>query len=382
MSRRTIFVVGFAATSAAALILLASPISCSPSSLVEYEPYPVYPLRTDPVVVANPPTDPTGPAPPGELDAWVRQHTARGGKLADPNHLTDQQKTSLASTLDRLFGTPIQPIVYSPKANDLGLSNADELAEASKLYRRHCSNCHGLTGDGRAPAGLFVYPHPRDFRLGLTKFGGTADGTPTRNELFRIIKSGIAGTSMPPFQLLDDRTVQLLVGSTIHLSLRGEVEAKLIAGLLGDDPPDDLNTEANRLLDRAIDRWWNAKEIDPPTAVPPLDADRIRRGEQLFTSAKTGCSSCHVDYGRQDRYRFDAWGTAAKVANLADRELRGGSDPAVVHRRIRLGIPAVGMPALPTLTDDEIWDLTAFVLALPKPMMQPEDVRAKVQAKP
>ena len=65
-------------------------------------------------------------------------------------------------------------------------------------------------------------------------------------------------------------------------------------------------------------------------------------------SAKTGCLSCHEDYGRKDTYRYDAWGTASRVANLTEREFRGGTQPEDLFRRLRVGIVTVGMP-------DETW---------------------------
>lgn len=259
----------------------------------------------------------------------------------------------------------------------MGLT-AEALANGSRLYRRHCANCHGLTGDGRGPAGLFVYPHARDLRLGLMKFARTADGTPTREDLTRVIKLGVPGTSMPPFGLADETTINQLVTATIHLSIRGNVERNTMMAILSDDPPGDIAVEVRSQFDRIVSRWISAKPVPLPAHVPELTDEHIRRGHELFSSAKTGCMSCHADYGRTTTYRYDAWGTAARVADLTDRQFRGGGEPAELFRRIRLGIPTVGMPAQETLSDDEIWDLVALVTALPRPLTLPADVRGKV----
>lgn len=379
MRRATIIKGGASAglTGLGLALIVCSSVSCGRTSFVEYEPYPVYPPRLDPIVLANPPSHPVAPAEAGKLDDWLIGHGTRGGRVLNLKSIDDAKRATVAATVDSLFGTPVAPTVVSvsPAVASLGLTPV-ELAEGSQLYRRHCANCHGITGDGRGPAGLFVYPHPRDVRAGKMKFVSAEGDTATRDDLAKIIRDGVPGTSMPPFRLSDDRTVDRLVTATIHLSLRGEVESKLLTQL-AEDEPDDVNAEARRLLDRALTRWASATPVTVPPE-PPADDDAIRRGYALFVSAKAGCLSCHEDFGRKDAYRYDAWGTAARVANLAEREMRGGADAADVFRRIRLGIAAVGMPAQPTLTDREVWDLVEFVKTLPTPTKLPADVRAVI----
>ncbi|MFO0935404.1 MAG: cytochrome c [Gemmataceae bacterium] len=361
-----------------------SSLSCG-SPVVEYEAYPVYPLRTDPIVVTNPPTQPVRPAEGGKLDEWLMQHNSIGGKVYDPKTLPIEKRNLVSAVVDRLFGTPPAPKIDSadPAVAALKLGEAD-LAEGSKLYRRHCANCHGMTGDGRGPAGLFVYPHARDFRLGKMKYitstGGTA--TPTRSDLATSIRRGVRGTSMPPFQLANADVIERLVSATIHLSLRGEVESKLLLSLLteeSDGTPAELEAEGKRLLDKALKRWAEAdRDVLPVPAEPASNDDSIRRGQQLFASVKAGCISCHVNYGQVDAYRFDAWGTASRVANLTEREFRGGSEPGDLFRRLRLGITTVGMPAQTALSDAEVWDLVHFVQVLSTPAKLPEDVRTLI----
>lgn len=363
------------------VVLLLTTISCSPTSFVEYEPYPVFPPRVDPLVVANPTSHPTAPAPAGKLDEWLLGLNAIGGKVYDTTAIDAKNRSEIDAVLEKLFGSPSQPRVDSddPAVVALKLTDAD-LVDAGRLYRRHCANCHGVTADGRGPAGLFVYPHPRDVRLGKMKFVSSTTGTnvPTRADLTKVIKAGVPGTSMPPFALADEATIDKLTSATIHLSLRGEVESKLLLNLVGDGdgPPADWEVEARRLLAASLAKWAAAERevIAVPTETPDDEAS-IRRGQALFVSARAGCVSCHEDYGRKDAYRFDTWGTAARVANLTEREFRGGREPADLFKRIRLGIPTVGMPAQPAMTDGEVWDLVHFVRAVGTPAKLPADVR-------
>src|ERR671935_235750 len=46
----------------------------------------------------------------------------------------------------------------------------ETLAHGSRVYRVHCLQCHGVTGDGRGPTAAWVNPHPRDYRQGIFKF--------------------------------------------------------------------------------------------------------------------------------------------------------------------------------------------------------------------
>ncbi|MEQ1828010.1 MAG: cytochrome c, partial [Pirellula sp.] len=54
------------------------------------------------------------------------------------------------------------------------------------LYRKHCVQCHGLSGDGYGPAAGLLAPYPRDFRRGTFKFKSTPVGSkPTQSDIVR-----------------------------------------------------------------------------------------------------------------------------------------------------------------------------------------------------
>ena len=110
----------------------------------------------------------------------------------------------------------------------------------------------------------------------------------------------------------------------------------------------------------------------------PGHQESIRRGYALFSNAANGCISCHVDYGRQTKYLYDAWGGSVRSADLTEGIFRGGKSPRDLFCRIRGGIGAAGMPAATSLTEEQVWDLVHFVQALSVQSMLPEDVRAQV----
>jgi hypothetical protein len=76
--------------------------------------------------------------------------------------------------------------------------------------------------------------------------------------------------------------------------------------------------------------------------------------------------------------RYDVWGTVAKPADLTGPTRKGGARHEDLFDRIRGGIPAVGMPAHPEMTDRQVWDLVRFVKSLPYPRELPPEVRKGV----
>lgn len=191
-------------------LLFSSLVGCDSGLSDGYDPELRYPLRSDPLVLQPPPDVPVSPAPPGRLNEWIAGLSERRGKLADPHELVNSPRLELQKALEELFGTPSAPLVAVPgRPTELpGVDlSAVHLAEGSRHYRRLCAQCHGLTGDGRGPAGAWVYPHPRDFRQGVFK---TAIGTskPPSEALTRILRVGVPGSSMPLFDLIPDEDVR------------------------------------------------------------------------------------------------------------------------------------------------------------------------------
>lgn len=336
-----------------------------------YDPALNYPLRTDVIVVRSPAVVPTRPAEPGRLDESLAGFGSLGGAVVDPVKLPDPDKSALRASLDRLFGKPAAPTMPAEIAATDPHLTPDGLANGSRLYRRHCAHCHGLTGDGRGPSGPWLVPTPRDFRPGVFKTAGVG-GKPTTATLARVIRAGVPGTAMPALDLIPDADVAALAGYVIHLSLRGEVETRTVTTALGDDDePADVPTTAAMIWVR----WQAAVEPATPDGGPEDDA-AVRRGHALFASA--GCAACHADYGRSEQYRYDVWGGVGRLPDLTRGDYRWGKEPNDLARRVRYGIPGTAMPASPALTDDQVRDVVAFLRALTAPPRLPADVRDRV----
>jgi mono/diheme cytochrome c family protein len=347
---------------------------------VEPDGYPVelrYPLRTDPVVVRPPAEQPTGYPPPGTLDASISASAERGGELAVALDPSDDESARVAAELDRLFGTPADPRLADRSTLGEFDVSPGTLAVGSRVYAQRCVTCHGLTGDGRGPLGPWTAPYPRDFRAGAFKVA-VGSAKPSRDALVGLLKRGVPGSAMPLYDLLPEDELKAVASYVIHLSVRGEAEAAAVrAAVDADDPV----TTIGRATATASEAW-----AEPPSVVVVAGVDAAsasypasaRRGRELFHSPAVGCSSCHEDYGRSEAYRYDRWGVPVRVSDLTRGEWKWGRDDATLATRIRYGIPASGMPANPSLNDDQLRDLTTFVRDLSAPGRLPADVRVAV----
>lgn len=355
----------------------------------EYQQDLLYPLRTDPIVIALPPKPPEKLEPTGELDEGILRLEARGGKLLKPESIPEATRTALSQTLTKLFGKPSAPQVpESAIAQELELDQ-ESLKVGAQLFRSKCQHCHGMTGDGRGTSGPWTYPHPRDYRQGVFKFistQGTTAGRPSRADLLRTLENGLSGTAMPSFAMLPEEQRAHLARYVTFLSLRGKVELELMKLILTEEVnPESLPSEANEILQRELLHWQAAEKgiiktniVEHPVGSKELD-ESIRRGEKLFTDPKgpAGCVACHISYGRESKLQYDVWGTIIKPANLTETRRKGGSQLQAHYLRIKLGIPPVNMP-VGTLSESQISDLAHFVKALPYPKELPEDIRKKV----
>lgn len=351
------------------------------------------------------------------------------------------QLSDIEASLAAMFGTPDEP--YIVEDAEIGVTDVidpallpmaagpvgrDENGFPHGLYRRHCVHCHGVTGDGAGPTAQFLNPYPRDFRMGKFKFKSTPTGAkPTDDDLRRTLTNGIQGTAMPSFKvLLAEDEMDAMINYVKYLSIRGEVERKLIDEVSFLEPDEQLDTSKDLLVDEflaeVVDSWKEAGDLVTKIQAPSnsYSAEKqaaIDRGRKLFHGKDANCFSCHgatalgdgQGIGTYDDWtnEFADWNNLQpderrkKMAeyealtrgltprrnpprNLRSGVYRGGRRPIDLYRRIKNGIEGAPMPAAlmkppgqpnqPGLTEEDIWDIIAYVQNLPyEPLSQPPE---------
>jgi mono/diheme cytochrome c family protein len=264
------------------------------------------------------------------------------------NETSAEYQQEIADVMAALFGTPDEPFAMAETGLDqlrldlaAGAAWSDQAGVDRGLYRKHCVHCHGISGDGRGPTGLFLNPYPRDYRMGVFKFKSTYNNAkPTDDDLHRVLYNGIPGTSMPSFSLLPSSEREALVEYVKYLAMRGEMETRLaeyVFNELGEEeeegedgevklvrlplnPNDDAEQAEviTEMLADVVAPWEEAVEnvIVPEEGEIPQDdrsaeeiAQAVQRGRELFYGVKANCVKCHGPTGLGDGQRndYDIW---------------------------------------------------------------------------
>jgi mono/diheme cytochrome c family protein len=223
-------------------------------------------------------------------------------------------------------------------------------------YQRACRPCHGARGDGRGPSSHNLDPAPRDFTPGIFKFGGVpAGGLPRDEELRRIIREGLAGTSMLAWAVPED-------------------EADAIAQYI-----------------KTFSPRWREEEPGEPIRVSPdpwvgRESEAVQRGRAVY-HALAACQACHPAHATPDEIAAMAralgrdppeprahpgeplatdsdFGGKLRAPDLAREELRSAHPRtrlADLYLVIAAGVGGTGMPAWSgALPDADLWALARY----------------------
>ncbi len=153
---------------------------------------------------------------------------------------------------------------------------AEVLTEGQRAYVQYCRACHGDKGDGKGPAAKGMRPPPRDFTLGLFKFGAVQGGAlPHDEDLVRIVRSGLHGTAMLAWDGVPEHKVREIIQYIKTFSPRWKDE----------EPGEPVVTTADP---------WKGRE-----------AEGVSRGRKVYHGLAQ-CLSCHPAYASKAEIRAAA----------------------------------------------------------------------------
>ena len=304
----------------------------------------------------------------------------------------------------------------APAAGDQVVFDGGQLLVHGRvLYMRHCSHCHGTSGDGNGPTARYLTPRPRDYRHGVFKFTSTdSQSKASRDDLARVLRNGVPGTYMPSFvPMLKETELEAVIEYVRFLTIRGEFERKLVSELSSDfseqavagrresgEPrkeiidqlktylSEDLNDSLGFVSDDLANAW-TASDTEEALIVPDMprveDTEASRRiGRELYLSKTLNCADCHGISAKGDGPQttiyeknpiteefysepglHDVWDNVNQPRNLTQGIYRGGRRPVDLFRRIHGGIKGSRMPSFKTLKHEDIWHIVNYVLSVP-----------------
>lgn len=227
-------------------------------------------------------------------------------------------------------------------------------AEAGRaIYERWCLECHGAEGTGDGYAAESMLPRPRDFVQARYQVRTTGSGQlPTDEDLRRVIRDGLPGTTMPGWPNLSDRERRDVIAYIKSFSRFFEQGP----------PPDPLDFGSD----------------------PGGGSDAIEAGRAAYITLE--CERCHGQEGRGDGTSaptLEDWrGLPIRAADLTEAwSFNGGTSAEAIHTRVLTGLDGTPMPAAidamnsGVVSEDEVWQLAHYVASLgPRSMPRVRDV--------
>ena len=264
------------------------------------------------------------------------------------------------------------------------VSTGHELNAGYQSYTRYCYACHGDKGDGKGPSSYGLRPPPRNFTQGIFKFARlrSSDDVPNDEDLVRIVKGGLHGTAMLPWDVQEDELLRIIQYIKTFAPQKWEKKKK------SGEP-----VKALEPFEAGEDPWAGK------------DEQAISRGRELY-HFKAECVNCHPGYGTKEElytlsleaskrepsafspltgFRDDFYNSAAKDSEEYGvrilppdftfnkvRSIRKGTELEDLFRLLSFGVYPI-MPAWKgALEDKDIWALSHYIKALLDTRDRPE----------
>ena len=255
-----------------------------------------------------------------------------------------------------------------------------------ELYQHRCAACHGKEGEGDGPAAERMYPKPRDFSLALFKYKTTPGLLLPRDEdLFDMIKHGLAGSGMPAWgELLSDAQIESLIPVIKSFDITHAWA------------PEDADEEDFDKDDRYLKTdFRRITESEPVDGQIPFSESSAARGKVVFEKI---CASCHGLEGRgniasakrlEDDWDDRIWPrdltkpwtwrmtqASGPEAESRDRTIRN------IYIRLSIGLPGTPMPAhratelinRDPIPDEDRWHVANYVYTLREKSLPPAEL--------
>lgn len=247
--------------------------------------------------------------------------------------------------------------------------SAETLNLGQMTYTEYCVSCHGVKGDGNGIASKGMWPAPRNFNLGIYKFGNVPSGElPHDEDFYRIIRHGLNGTAMLKWDISDKRLDAVTQYIKTFAPQAWEAKDKTLG-------------EVNKLT------------TDPFTIARKDYA--IQYGKEVY-HAVANCQSCHtayatkaeiVEWSKKFNQPVTEFDDKLYTVKLQDSEhgykalppdftwhlVRSAETVEDLYLRISSGVGGTSMPSWKgVLEDDQVWAVAYYLKSLMEMRNTPE----------
>ena len=252
---------------------------------------------------------------------------------------------------------------------------AATLNQGYAAYMQACYACHGEKGDGRGPAAATMRPSPRDFSTAVFKFAGVSAGElPGDDDLVDLIRNGLTGTPMLPWDLPDQQ------------------RRAIVQYLKTFSPRWARETPGERVLPDGADPWLGreAEAIEVGEKIYHLSGVELDPATNQPKAILAGCNACHPSYlsaaeltalstrvlhkpaepranphrpaFKESEYLVDDTKVGFLPTDFLFHQVKNGTAPLALFRTIAAGIGGTAMPTWKgSVKDDDLWALVHYV---------------------
>ena len=236
---------------------------------------------------------------------------------------------------------------------------ASTLNKGSQIYKEYCMACHGVDGDGKGVASKGLNPPPRNFKIGIIKFGDVVSGElPHDESIYKTLKHGLNGTAMLPWDLS-----------------QGQMEA--VWQYIKTFAPDVWEGKDKKLGEKLT------MSKDPYGLAHKQAA--ILKGKEVY-HITANCQSCHRGYIPESEYRILGKKVDGEDPGEVDEDyykikpqesehdyltippdftwhhIRSAKTVDEIYFRLLAGVGGSAMPSWKgTIEDNEIWAVSHYV---------------------
>lgn len=239
---------------------------------------------------------------------------------------------------------------------------AKALNDGKSTYTEYCMPCHGVNGDGKGVSYKGLTVPPRNFKLGIFKFGRVVSGElPHDEDFYLILKNGLHGTAMLPWDLSDQQMFNVVqyiktfapekwVGADKKL---GEV---IVASRdpYGEAHKDSAVARGKEIYHTGAQCWTCHRAY-----VSHAEMNEMAKKANGKAISEFDPDMYHIKMQPSDH------GVATLPPDFTSDSVRSAKSIEELYIRLNAGVGGTVMPSWKgTLQDDEIWAVAYYIKSL------------------